>query len=48
MPRLTKIKQMKIDDPKADHLDAKNNGWITADMELTIYYEPTQKVAVTQ
>jgi type IV pilus assembly protein PilO len=48
MPRLTKIKQMKIDDPKADHPDAKNNGWITADMELTIYYEPTQKVVVSQ
>ncbi len=42
MQRLTKIKQMKID------ADEKNNGAITTDMELTVYYEPSQKAAVTQ
>jgi len=42
MQRLTKIKQMKIE------ADDKNNGAITADLELTVYYEPSQKVAVTQ
>ena len=42
MQRLTKIKQMKIE------ADDKNNGAITADVELTVYYEPSQKVAVAQ
>src|SRR5579862_4688088 len=42
LPRLTKIKNMKIES------DEKNTGAISADLELTIYYEPTQKMAVAQ
>ncbi|HSV16482.1 MAG TPA: type 4a pilus biogenesis protein PilO [Tepidisphaeraceae bacterium] len=44
MPRLTKIKEMKIE---PDH-DEKKNGVIVADFELTIYYESNQNVAVAQ
>jgi Tfp pilus assembly protein PilO len=43
LDRLTKINDMKID---ADEKSA--NGSITADFTLTIYYEPSQKVAVAQ
>jgi type IV pilus assembly protein PilO len=42
LPRLTKINEMKIE------ADEKNNGAITADLTLTIYFEATQKVAVAQ
>lgn len=42
LPRLTKINEMKID------ADDKNNGAITADLTLTIYFESTQKVAVAK
>lgn len=42
MPRLTKINEMKIE------ADEKNNGSITADLVLTIYFEAAQKVAVAQ
>ncbi len=42
LPRLTKINDMKID------ADEKNNGFITADLTLTIYYESSTKVAVAQ
>jgi type IV pilus assembly protein PilO len=40
MPRLTKINEMKIE------ADNQNNGHITADLVLTIYYESSTKVAV--
>jgi type IV pilus assembly protein PilO len=40
MDRLTKINDMKIE------ADANNNGAITADFTLTIFYESSQKVAV--
>lgn len=42
MQRLTKIKQMKIGPGDA------GPGSVSVDMELTVYYEPTKKVAVTQ
>jgi len=42
LPRLTKINDMKIE------ADEKNNGSITADFILTIYYEASGKVAVAQ
>jgi type IV pilus assembly protein PilO len=42
LPRLTKINDMKID------ADEKNNGAITAEIVLTIYFEASQKVAVAQ
>ncbi len=42
LPRLTKINEMKID------ADDKNNGSITADLTLTIYFEASEKVAVAQ
>ena len=43
LDRLTKINDMKIDND-----DKSANGSITADLTLTIYYEPSQKVAVAQ
>ncbi len=42
LDRLTKIKELKIE------TDEKTNGAITADFTLTIYYEPSQKVAVAK
>jgi Tfp pilus assembly protein PilO len=42
LPRLTKINEMKID------ASDKDNGAITAELTLTIYFEATQKVAVAQ
>ena len=44
MPRLTKIKEMKIEPDR----DEKKNGMIIADFELTIYYESNQNVAVAK
>lgn len=42
LPRLTKIKDMKID------ADEKVAGAIEADLTLTVYYEPSTKVAGAQ
>jgi type IV pilus assembly protein PilO len=43
LPRLTKINEMKID------ADQKNNGAITAELTMTIYFEAnSEKVAVAQ
>jgi len=42
LPRLTKINEMKIT------ADPQNAGSISADLILTIYYEPSQKVAVAR
>jgi len=41
LPRLTKINDLKIE------ADPKNNGAVTADLTLTVYYE-SSKVAVAQ
>jgi Tfp pilus assembly protein PilO len=40
LPRLTKINQMKI------QAGAQNPGAVSVELTLTIYYEPSQKVAV--
>ncbi len=42
LPRLTKVKEMKID------ADDKIPGQVTVDMVLTIYFEAGEKVAVAQ
>lgn len=42
LPRLTKVKDMKID------TDEKSPGQVTVDMILTIYFEAGAKVAVAQ
>jgi len=42
MQRLTRINEMKID------ADEKVNGVVTADIVMTIYFEPAEKVAVVK
>jgi Tfp pilus assembly protein PilO len=42
MQRLTKISEMRIE------TDPKRNGYMIADVALTVYYEGTEKVAVAQ